>query len=243
MMRNATPVPSLFFSRSIAAAALCALLGACAVGPDYERPALDVGAAYKEGQGEVEGWKPARPLDQAAAALARLARHAPALLVFDNFEQLVDEGVVVVARLLQEAPDQLELLRSELQARSEAATEEILRASGVTMHFRRTAAVDTELSGAPIKEGDKVVLWYTSANFDEGVFRDPYRFDITRDPNPHVSFGTGRHVCLGASLARLGVRVFLEEFFSRIDSYRVGEPDRLRSNFIRGIKHLPIEIE
>ena len=143
---------------------------------------------------------------------------------------------------LQEAPEQLELLRSDLPGMSEAATEEILRASGVTMHFRRTAAVDTELGGVPIKQGDKVVMWYTSANFDESVFTDPYRFDITRDPNPHVTFGTGRHVCLGASLARLEVRVFLEEFFSRVSSYRVGEPDRLRSNFIRGIKHLPIEI-
>lgn len=143
---------------------------------------------------------------------------------------------------LQEDADSLRLLLDDLPGRSEAATEEILRASGVTMHFRRSAAADTELSGVPIRKGDKVVLWYTSANFDEGVFADPYRFDITRDPNPHVTFGTGRHVCLGASLARLEVRVFLEEFFSRIDSYRVGEPDRLRSNFIRGIKHLPIKL-
>lgn len=144
---------------------------------------------------------------------------------------------------LQDDPDQLRLLLDDLQGRSESATEEILRASGVTMHFRRTAAADTELSGVPIREGEKVVLWYTAANFDEGVFSEPYRFDIMRDPNPHVTFGTGRHVCLGASLARLEVRVFLEEFFSRVDSYRVGAPDRLRSNFIRGIKHLPVEVK
>ena len=143
---------------------------------------------------------------------------------------------------LQDFADQPELLRSGLDDLSERATEEILRASGVTMHFRRTAAVDTELGGTPIRAGDKVVLWYTSANYDSEVFADPYRLDIIREPNPHVTFGTGRHVCLGAALARLDVRVFLEEFFARVPGYRVGEPDRLRSNFIRGVKHLDIEV-
>jgi cytochrome P450 len=142
----------------------------------------------------------------------------------------------------QDNPDQLELLLEDLPGRSEAATEEVLRASGVTMHFRRTAAADTDVRGVPIRHGDRVVIWYTSANFDGDVFTDPYRFDITRQHNPHVTFGTGRHVCLGASLARLEVRVFLEEFFDRVGGYRVGEPDRLRSNFIRGVKHLPIEV-
>jgi cytochrome P450 len=93
-----------------------------------------------------------------------------------------------------------------------------------------------------MKKRDKVVMFYTSANYDEDVFKDPFTFDISRDPNPHVSFGTGRHVCLGASLARLEVRVFLEEFMKQVKDFEVGEPDRLRSNFIRGIKHLPVEI-
>lgn len=143
---------------------------------------------------------------------------------------------------LQDFPGELSKLSADLTGLSEMATEEILRASGVTMHFRRTASTDTEVRGVPIRAGDKIVLWYTSANFDEEVFSDPYRFDVNRDPNPHVTFGTGRHVCLGAALARLEVRVFLEEFLSRVDSFQVGEPDRLRSNFIRGIKHLPIEM-
>jgi cytochrome P450 len=143
---------------------------------------------------------------------------------------------------LQANADQLQSLGADLTGLSETATEEILRASGVTMHFRRTAAADTEVRGIPIRAGDKVVMWYTSANYDEDVFGDPFEFDITRDPNPHVSFGTGRHVCLGASLARLEVRVFLEEFLGRVGKYRVGEPDRLRSNFIRGVKHLPIRV-
>ncbi|MFP4074828.1 MAG: cytochrome P450, partial [Actinomycetota bacterium] len=70
----------------------------------------------------------------------------------------------------------------------------------------------------------------------------PYTFDITRKPNAHLTFGTGRHKCLGASLAQLEVRVFFEEFLDRVSSFEVGEPDRLRSNFIRGIKHLPVEV-
>ena len=125
---------------------------------------------------------------------------------------------------------------------STSATEEILRASGVTMHFRRTAAEDTEIRGTSIAKGDKVVIWYTSANYDEDVFDDPFSFNISREPNPHVTFGTGRHVCLGAALARLEVRVFFEEFLQRVGSFKVGEPDRLRSNFISGIKHLRVKV-
>ena len=90
--------------------------------------------------------------------------------------------------------------------------------------------------------GDKVVVWYTSANYDEDVFADPFELDLKRSPNPHLSFGTGRHVCLGASLARLEVRVFFEELLSRAPGFEVGAPDRLRSNFISGIKHLPVSV-
>jgi cytochrome P450 len=86
------------------------------------------------------------------------------------------------------------------------------------------------------------VLWYTSANHDENEFTDPYGFDSTRRPNPHLTFGTGRHKCLGASLAQLEVRVFFEEFLDRVYSFEVGQPDRLRSIFIRGIKHLPVKV-
>lgn len=143
---------------------------------------------------------------------------------------------------LHQNPDQLAWLLDDLPGRSAMATDEILRASSVTMHFRRTVVEDTELSGVPMKAGDRVVIWYTSANYDDSVFGDPYRLDLARRPNPHVTFGTGRHKCLGASLAELEVRVFLEEFFSRVDSFEPGEPDLLRSNFIRGIKHLPVSV-
>ena len=110
------------------------------------------------------------------------------------------------------------------------------------MHFRRTATEDVVLRGRTIRSGDRVVMWYPSANHDEEVFDSPFTFDIRRQPNDHLTFGTGRHVCLGASLARLEVRVVFEELLRRVASIEItGPPDRLRSNFINGIKHLPVE--
>jgi cytochrome P450 len=144
---------------------------------------------------------------------------------------------------LLDHPDQMEQLRDSPDELSASATEEILRASTVTMHFRRTATEDTELRGRAIRAGDRVVMWYPSANRDEEVFDDPFRFDIRREPNDHLTFGTGRHVCLGASLARLEVRVVFEELLKRVDSIALtGDPVRLRSNFINGIKHLPVRV-
>jgi hypothetical protein len=150
----------------------------------------------------------------------------------------ISHGLIYLAN----HPEQLSAWMAGPAAMSEAATEEILRASSVTMHFRRTATVDTEIRGVPVAAGDKVVIWYTSANYDTDVFNDPFAFDLRREPNNHITFGTGRHVCLGASLARLEVRVFFEEFLARVSGFEVGEPDRLRSNFISGIKHLPVKV-
>lgn len=127
---------------------------------------------------------------------------------------------------------------------SATATDEILRWTTVTMHFRRTAAVDTELAGTPIRAGDKVVMWYVSANRDERQFPEPDRFEIRRSPNEHGAFGLrGPHLCLGAWLARLEVRVTFEELLPRLASVELtGPPQRLRSNFINGIKHLPVKV-
>jgi cytochrome P450 len=144
---------------------------------------------------------------------------------------------------LVDHPDQMEQLRGDPESLSATATEEILRASSVTMHFRRTAVEDVEIRGRTIRAGDRVVMWYPSANYDEEVFEDPFRFDIRRRPNDHLTFGTGRHFCLGASLARLEVRVVFEELLKRVSSVELtSEPDRLRSNFINGIKHLPVRV-
>ena len=136
---------------------------------------------------------------------------------------------------------------AHLQAHPEdldPAVEELLRWTTVTMHFRRTAIRDTELRGVPIRSGDKVVIWFVSANYDEDQFPEPYTFDIARHPNDHCTFGrNGPHFCLGAWLARMELRVTLEELLPRIGSVeRAGPVEHLRSNFIHGIKHLPVTI-
>lgn len=121
------------------------------------------------------------------------------------------------------------------------AVEEMLRRSCPLHYFRRTATTDTEINGQPIKAGDRVVMLYSSANFDEDVFDSPMRFDIARDPNPHLAFGHGLHLCLGANLARLEARVFFEEFFKAFSGIEErGKPAYIRSNSIHGFKTMPV---
>ncbi len=141
-------------------------------------------------------------------------------------------------------PDQWQRLVEDPSGRIETATEEILRWASPVMYFRRTAMRDLELGGQQIRAGDKISLWYVSANRDEAVFDAPGVFDIARDPNPHIAFGGGGpHFCLGAQLARLEIRVLFEELARRAPgATRTGAPDRLRSNFIGGIKHLPVRL-
>ena len=122
-----------------------------------------------------------------------------------------------------------------------AAVEEMLRWWTPVMTFRRTATSECELGGQRIGAGDKVVVSFTSANRDEAVFADPDRFDIRRDPNPHLVFGHGPHFCLGAHLARIQMRALFEEVLARTSCITyAGEPSYLRSNFQRGVKRLPI---
>ena len=119
----------------------------------------------------------------------------------------------------------------------ESATEEILRWATPVMHMRRTATTDTELAGTPIAAGDKVVMWYASANRDEAVFEQPFHFDVSRAANEHFAFGGGGpHMCLGAFLARLEVTVLLEEMAKRsLFLEQTTEPVRARSNFVHGV--------
>jgi cholest-4-en-3-one 26-monooxygenase len=143
---------------------------------------------------------------------------------------------------LMNNPDQMQLLRENGPEVSEAAVDEILRWATPVSNFRRTATRDVEIHGVHIPEGDPVVLSYASANYDETVFADPHRFDITRSPNPHVAFGGGGvHFCLGSHLARLEIKLLFEELIARTSDIRLdGEVQRLRSSFINGIKHLPV---
>jgi len=141
---------------------------------------------------------------------------------------------------LSEHPEQFDRLRADLSLLP-GAIEEVLRYSPSVIQFRRTATRGLELSGQTIAENDKIIINYASANRDETVFADPNRFDITRDPNPHISFGDGTHFCLGANLARLQTRVLLNELLTRLPDIAVdGPPQRLRSSFMNGIKHLPV---
>ena len=119
----------------------------------------------------------------------------------------------------------------------EPATEEIIRWATPVLHMRRTAATDCELAGTPIAAGDKVVMWYASANRDEAEFADPFRFDVGRAGKEHFAFGGGGpHLCLGAFLARLEVSVLLQEMAARRMSLeQVGEPVRVASNFVHGV--------
>ena len=122
-----------------------------------------------------------------------------------------------------------------------SAIEEMLRWVSPVNVFRRTATRDVELGGQTIREGDKIALFYASANRDETVFPEPDRFDITRTPNDHLAFGIGPHFCLGANLARLEIRVMFEEILRRLPDLELdGKPERLRSYFINGIKRMPV---
>jgi methyl-branched lipid omega-hydroxylase len=147
--------------------------------------------------------------------------------------------------LLTQFPEQRALLLAEpdrLDARLEGAVEEIVRYASPVMFMRRTLTRDYAMNGQGYREGDKVLLFYYAANRDEAVFADPERFDITRSPNPHLGFGgAGPHFCLGAHLARRELTVMLRELLTRVPAITAGEPDRLLSSFINGIKRLPCQ--
>jgi cytochrome P450 len=144
-------------------------------------------------------------------------------------------------RLVTEHPDQRELLCSDFDRYGDGFADEVVRYAAPIVQFRRTLVRNYELNGHPLRAGDDVVLFYTSANRDETVFGDPDRFDITRAPNPHVGFGGGGpHFCLGASLARKEMTVLFRELYTRLPEIRsVGSAEFVPSNFDHRIKRLP----
>ncbi|MBI2709532.1 MAG: cytochrome P450 [Actinobacteria bacterium] len=143
-----------------------------------------------------------------------------------------------------EHPDQWDRLVAD-PTLMDSAVEEVLRWATPVMYFRRNVTTDVDYKGHQLRAGDKVGIWYVSANRDEDVFEDPFMFDIGRDPNPHIAFGGGGpHHCLGANLARMEIRLLFEEMVARVRRMEpAGELSRLRSNFIGGIKHLPVRLE
>jgi cytochrome P450 len=150
----------------------------------------------------------------------------------------ISHGILALSRF----PDQRADWWDNYEEVAPTAVEEIVRWASPVSYMRRTVTRDTELGGVSLSEGDKVTLWYGSANRDETKFADPWTFDLRRQPNPHVGFGGGgAHFCLGANLARREITVIFEELHRRIpDITATEEPDRLQSAFIHGIKRLPV---
>ena len=156
----------------------------------------------------------------------------------DTTKTMLSSGL----RALLDHPEQLAALRAD-SGLVPGAVEEILRYENPLHYFRRTATADTRLRDVDIAAGDKVVMFYTSANRDEDVFDDPQRFDIRRSPNPHLSFGIAEHFCLGVHLARLEGRVFFEELLATFPTIELtGEPVRVRSNLNNALKSLPVRL-
>ena len=152
------------------------------------------------------------------------------------------QAMTLSMKNFMENPDQMQYF-IENPDKTQIMVEELIRRASPVYHFRRTATRDVEMHGKTIKEGDKVVLWYASGNHDPEKFVDPYRLDLTRFPNDHMTFGKGPHACLGANLARLEMRILFEELLPRIKTIeQTGEIVRVRSNFVNGVKRFPVRI-
>ncbi|MEU9861365.1 cytochrome P450 [Streptomyces sp. NPDC047971] len=196
---------------------------------------------------ELAAYKREHPADDVMTALATSELLPAELEMFfflltvagnDTVRSAAPGGLLALA----EHPDERRRLWSGAVP-TDRAVEELLRWHPPVLSFRRTAARDTELAGRPIAAGDKVVVFHASANHDERVFTDPHRLDLDRAPNPHVSFGEGPHVCLGAHFARLQLRVLHEEVRDVLDDLTpTGPPRRLVSNFVNGVKSLPVRV-
>jgi cholest-4-en-3-one 26-monooxygenase len=224
--------------------------------PEYaavnaENPIEAAMELYTYGHAIAEARK-ANPQDDIVSILlqAEVEGHQLTELEFDMFFLLLSVAGNETTRnamahgmlALLQHPEQMKKLQDDLSLMPKAI-DEILRWGTPVMCFRRTATEDITVGSTEVKAGDKVVIWYISANRDESVFEDPYTFDITREPNPHVSFGAGGpHFCLGANLARMEMQVMFDEVLRRLPDIQLnGEPERLRSHFINGLKHLPVK--
>jgi len=163
-----------------------------------------------------------------------------ALIVFTAGHDTTKNALVGGMRALIENPDELEKLRRE-PALVKSAVEEIVRWTSPVNYMKRTIAKDVELRDQKLREGESLVLFYASANRDEEVFEDPFRFRVDREKNPHLGFGIGEHFCLGAHLARRSQRALFEELTRRLDHVELlAEPEQIASSFVVGLKHMPI---
>ncbi len=155
----------------------------------------------------------------------------------DTTRNLLASGLIA----LHNNPDQLAWLKADLENRLPSAREELLRYTTPVIYMRRTAKHDTEIAGQKIRERDKVVMYFGSANRDSAIFESPDSLNLARNPNEHIAFGTGPHGCLGQHIARIEIDAILQEVLTRMDKLEIaGEPEWLPSNFISGPKRLPV---
>jgi len=192
-----------------------------------EHPTEDLASAIANGR--VDG-EPLSDVDTASYyVIVASAGH-------DTTKDAISGGLLA----LIENPSELERLRQNMDLMP-TAVEEIVRWATPVKEFMRTAAEDTTVRGVPIGKGESVYLAYVSGNRDEEVFDDPFRFDVSRDPNKHVAFGYGVHFCLGAALARMEMNSLYSELIPRLESIELaGEPELAATTFVGGLKHLPI---
>lgn len=158
----------------------------------------------------------------------------------DTTKQATTHGMMALAA----HPEQRDWLMADFDNRIGLAIEEVVRYSTPVLQFARIVTTDTELGGQQVKKGDKIGLFYCSANRDETVFENPHAFDLTRSPNPHLGFGGGGpHFCLGSQVAKVELRNLFRELLTRLKRIEFGEPDYLLSNFVHGIKRVPAHLE
>ena len=221
--------------------------------PEAAAAAFAAFQEYAEYNRRVVADRRARPRDDLMSVLVQAEIDGERM----SDEDLLQEGLLILVggnettrhvltggcEALCRHPQQMRMLRED-PSRIPTAVEEMLRWVTPIQNMNRTALRDAPLGGQTIRAGDKVLLLYPSANRDEAVFAEPFRFDVTRDPNPHLAFGFGAHFCLGASLARLELRVLFEELLPRLPDLRLvsdAPPPAVPSNFIRGLRRLEVE--
>ena len=207
---------------------------------------------FQYGRGVIEE-KRARPSDDLATKLLQAevdGRRLDDIEFLLFFLLLIDAGGDTTRNLLasglvalHENPDQLAWLRADIPARLASAREELLRHTTPVIYMRRTAKRDTVLAGEQIKCGQKVVMYFGSANRDPEKFDRPDELDLARSPNEHIAFGTGPHGCLGQHIARIEIDAILMEVLMRLEDLEVGKPEWLPSNFISGPKQLPVRFK
>jgi cytochrome P450 len=223
-------------------------------GEDREQAQMELGLEFYQMFDRITQDRRARPRDDLATLLATatMADGEPMgpietfgyyLIVFTAGHDTTRNALSAGFAAMLDNPDQLELLKKHPDL-SKRAAEEVVRWASPVNYMKRHVLEDVDLRGRRIRAGDNLALFYASANRDDDVFEEPFRFDITRHPNRHLGFGTGEHFCLGAHLARASIRALLEEMGRRVERIEyTGDPSQIHASFVVGLKTLPVRYE